>query len=145
MRCKYLLYGEMLKLLRNGRTAGISHPSADGQEALIRKAYQHARLSTRDTTYFECHGTGTPVGDPLEVAALSNVFGPERVGKPPLLIGSVKTNLGHSEAASGIVGIMKTVLALEHGMIPATIGVRNLNPNSKVLESFQETLANPSS
>jgi acyl transferase domain-containing protein len=120
-----------LTVNRNGRTAGISHPSADGQEALIRRAYKAAKLTTRDTAYFECHGTGTPVGDPVEISAISKVFGAERVGKPPLLIGSVKTNLGHSEAVSGLVGIMKTILAMEKGFIPATIGVRELNPNSE--------------
>jgi acyl transferase domain-containing protein len=76
----------------NGRTAGISHPSADGQEALIRQAYHNAGLLTRDTTYFECHGTGTPVGDPLEVSAVSRIFSEERKEGPRLLIGSVCTH-----------------------------------------------------
>ncbi|KAF2740098.1 ketoacyl-synt-domain-containing protein [Polyplosphaeria fusca] len=112
----------------NGRTAGISHPSVDGQEALIRQAYNNAALPTSQTGYVECHGTGTPIGDPIEVAAVGKVFGPERK-QAPLLIGSVKTNLGHAEAASGVIAIMKTVLALEKGVIPATVGVQRLNPN----------------
>ncbi|KAF2111546.1 hypothetical protein BDV96DRAFT_499365 [Lophiotrema nucula] len=112
----------------NGRTASISHPSQDGQESLIRQAYKNAGLSTSQTGYVECHGTGTPIGDPIEVAAVGRVFGAERQDAP-LLIGSVKPNLGHSEAASGILGIMKTVLALEKGIIPATVGVKELNPN----------------
>jgi acyl transferase domain-containing protein len=114
----------------NGKTAGISHPSSEGQEALIRQAYKSAGLPTHLTGYVECHGTGTPVGDPLEVAAVANVFNAGRnVNGNPLLIGSVKTNLGHSEAASGVTGIMKAILAMEHGMIPATIGIKELNPN----------------
>ncbi|KAF2748444.1 ketoacyl-synt-domain-containing protein [Sporormia fimetaria CBS 119925] len=112
----------------NGKTAGISHPGADGQEALIRKAYKNAGLPTHLTGYFECHGTGTPVGDPIEVSAIAKVFSEGRKTEP-LLIGSVKTNLGHSEAASGITGVIKSILALEKGMIPATVGIKRLNPN----------------
>lgn len=81
----------------------------------------------------QCHGTGTAVGDPMEVEALSRVFG-ESHSEAPLLIGSVKTNLGHSEAASGIASIIKTTTALEQGLIPATIGLKTLNPNIKARE-----------
>ncbi|KAF2180125.1 hypothetical protein K469DRAFT_640404, partial [Zopfia rhizophila CBS 207.26] len=112
----------------NGRTAGISHPSVEGQEALIRQVYKTAGLPTHLTGYFECHGTGTPVGDPVEVSAIGKVFGPQRQ-QEPLLIGSVKTNLGHSEPASGVTGVMKAILAIENGIIPPTVGVENLNPN----------------
>lgn len=74
----------------NGKTAGISHPSPDGQEAVIRQAYRNAgNLDPNHTGYFECHGTGTPVGDPIEVSALGRVFSPGREGEQPLLIGSV--------------------------------------------------------
>jgi acyl transferase domain-containing protein len=114
----------------NGTTAGISHPSAESQEALIRHAYAKACLPTHLTGYFECHGTGTPVGDSVEVAAVSNVFKNGRTAAP-LLIGSIKTNLGHAEGASGLIGVMKAVLALEKGIIPPTVGVTKLNPNSK--------------
>ncbi|KAH7135959.1 hypothetical protein B0J11DRAFT_611808 [Dendryphion nanum] len=112
----------------NGKTAGISHPSSDGQEALIRQAYKNAGLPTHLTGYFECHGTGTPVGDPIEVSAIAKVFSEERK-QEPLLIGSVKTNLGHSEGASGITGVMKAILALEKGLIPATVGIQRLKPS----------------
>ncbi|KAF2265025.1 polyketide synthase [Lojkania enalia] len=111
-----------------GRTPGISHPSVDGQEDLIRRVYQSAGISTSLTGYFECHGTGTPVGDPAEISAIDRVFASERQGEP-LLIGSVKTNLGHSEPASGITGVIKAILSLENGIIPPTIGVERLNPN----------------
>ena len=116
----------------NGKTRGISAPSATAQEAVIRKAYQKAGLDFDATQYIECHGTGTPVGDPIEVEALSRVF--KRTTNNPLLIGSVKTNVGHSEAVSGLSGIIKTVLALENGRIPPTIGVGRVNPKIKTAE-----------
>ncbi|KAF2837925.1 hypothetical protein M501DRAFT_977330 [Patellaria atrata CBS 101060] len=112
----------------NGRSLGISHPSKDDQESCIRQAYANANLSIERTAYFECHGTGTPVGDPLEVEAIGRVFSKERTAQEPLLLGSVKTNLGHGEAASAIPAIIKTVLCLEKGLIPATIGIKKLNP-----------------
>ncbi|KAL9091247.1 MAG: hypothetical protein Q9159_001542 [Coniocarpon cinnabarinum] len=117
----------------NGKTNGITLPSADGQEAVIRKAYARSGLNPRDTQYCECHGTGTAVGDPIEVDALSRVMGKSE--RPnPTLIGSVKTNLGHSEAASAISSIMKVSMAMEHKVIPETIGVKNVNPKIKLDE-----------
>lgn len=116
----------------NGRTGGITRPSAAGQEAVIRDAYRNAGdLSISDTNYFEVHGTGTPVGDPIEVSAVGNVFSSVRSDSPEdrLLIGSVKTNLGHTEGASALAAIMKVVLSLESGFIPPSIGVKHLNPN----------------
>ncbi|KAI3316712.1 hypothetical protein HD806DRAFT_552023 [Xylariaceae sp. AK1471] len=113
----------------NGRTGGITHPSTVGQEAVIRAAYKNAgELPLKDTTYFECHGTGTPVGDPVEVSAIGNVFSPVKSKDDLLYLGSVKTNLGHTESASALAGIMKVVLALEAGVIPPSIGIENLNP-----------------
>ncbi|KAH0536611.1 Type I Iterative PKS [Glutinoglossum americanum] len=117
----------------NGKTPGITQPSVSGQEEVIRKAYRKAGLNVSGTSYVECHGTGTAVGDPIEVEALSRVF--SRDTGQPLLLGAVKTNLGHSGAASGISAIIKTVLAFEHGKIPATIGISRLNPKSKCLQS----------
>ncbi|KAI1824887.1 reducing type I polyketide synthase 10 [Xylaria intraflava] len=116
----------------NGRTSGISLPSADGQELVIRKAMTRAGLTPDDITYIECHGTGTKVGDAIEVDALARVF--ERQGKSPLLLGAVKSNVGHSEAASGISSIIKTTMAMERGQIPATHGLKNINPKLKVEE-----------
>ncbi|KAJ4413900.1 Type I Iterative PKS [Gnomoniopsis sp. IMI 355080] len=114
----------------NGRTGGITHPSHDGQEMCIRRAYERAGgLDISLTGYFECHGTGTPVGDPIEVSALASIFAEDRSSATPLLIGSIKSNMGHSEPASGICGVMKAVLAIERGVIPPTIGIQNLNPN----------------
>ena len=120
------------------------------QEAVIQKAYAKAQLDPRDTFYVECHGTGTPVGDPIEVKAISHAFATRKM-PVPLLIGSVcqksqkhydsrsykqqvKPNLGHSEAASGISSVIKATLALENAYIPPTIGVKQINPNIKAAE-----------
>ncbi|KAI1279412.1 BcBOA9 protein [Xylaria sp. FL0933] len=112
----------------NGKTSGITQPSAIGQEAVIRKAYAFAgNLSPDETSYFECHGTGTPVGDPIELNAITNVF-LKNSKRESLLVGAVKTNVGHAEAASAMASIMKVVLAMELGTIPASIGVKNYNP-----------------
>ncbi|KAI3322742.1 reducing type I polyketide synthase 10 [Xylariaceae sp. AK1471] len=116
----------------NGRTSGISLPSMDGQESVIRKAMSRAGVSADDITYVECHGTGTKVGDAIEVEALSRVF--QRTEQKPLLIGAVKSNVGHSEAASGISGIIKTTIAMEQGQIPPTHGLKNINPKLKIEE-----------
>ncbi|PQE17058.1 polyketide synthase protein [Rutstroemia sp. NJR-2017a BBW] len=119
--------------IRNGKTQGISLPSARAQEAVIRKAHAVAGLSLSNTAYVECHGTGTLVGDPIEVEALSRAFA-DRPKDSPLLIGGIKPSLGHSEAASGISGIIKATLALETGLIPPTIGVKTINPKIKTSE-----------
>ncbi|KAI4098898.1 MAG: hypothetical protein LQ339_006204 [Xanthoria mediterranea] len=116
----------------NGKTGGITRPSAKGQEAAIRQAYENAgNLSFSDTAFFECHGTGTQAGDPIEVSAIGNVFASSRsdAHEDRLLIGSIKPSLGHTEGASGLASIMKVVLSLEAGEIPPTYGVENLNPN----------------
>ncbi|KAI0103769.1 hypothetical protein GGR51DRAFT_549742 [Nemania sp. FL0031] len=112
----------------NGKTSGITQPSAVGQEAVIRSAYAFAgNLNPDDTSYFECHGTGTPVGDPIELNGITNVFLKDSK-RNSLLVGAVKTNVGHAEAASATASIIKVVLAMELGTIPASIGVKNYNP-----------------
>ncbi|KAL1863751.1 Type I Iterative PKS [Paecilomyces lecythidis] len=116
----------------NGKTPGIVQPSADGQEAVIRAAYDRAGLPTDGTDCVEAHGTGTRVGDPIEVEAISRVFC-HQTGRPTL-VGGVKPNLGHSEGASGLVSLIKVALALEKGIIPATLGVRNINPSIKTAD-----------
>lgn len=114
----------------NGKTNGISLPSSDGQEAVIRQAYLSAGITPDETDYIEAHGTGTEVGDGIEVEAFSRVIN-HRSGRP-MLIGGVKTNLGHTEAVSGIASIIKVSLALEQGIIPKTIGISNLNPKLRL-------------
>ncbi|KAI8963504.1 polyketide synthase [Daldinia sp. FL1419] len=114
----------------NGKTLGITQPSAALQEAVIRKAYSVAGLHFADTDYVECHGTGTAVGDPIEIDGIGRCFSPRK--GPALIVGAVKTNIGHSEATSGLSSIIKVTLAFEHGQIPPTRGVHNLNPKSKL-------------
>ncbi|GLA42609.1 putative PKS/NRPS-like protein biosynthetic cluster [Aspergillus niger] len=116
-------------LERNGRTPGISQPSVEGQKAVIRAAYRRAGLDLGETDYVEAHGTGTKVGDPTEVEAISSVFR-HRTGRPTL-VGGVKPNLGHSEGASGLSGLIKVILALENKTLPATVGIKTINPSIK--------------
>ena len=116
----------------NGKVpaVGITHPNLAGQSNVIRQAYYRGgQLDPRLTGYFECHGTGTAVGDPLEVHAVATAMNETRqAGDGPLLIGAVKTNIGHSEAASGLSALIKAILIVERGIIPPTRGVTNPNP-----------------
>ncbi|KIM92741.1 hypothetical protein OIDMADRAFT_62276 [Oidiodendron maius Zn] len=110
----------------DGKTAGITNPSTESQEAMIRKAYQVAGITDFSKTAFvECHGTGTSSGDPAEANAVARVFGDAGV-----FIGSVKPNLGHSEGASGLTSLIKAVLTLENRTIPPNI--KFLSPNPKI-------------
>ncbi|KAF4632900.1 hypothetical protein G7Y89_g5221 [Cudoniella acicularis] len=111
----------------DGKTHGFSVPSASAQEALIRHTYRLAGIADVDvakTAFFECHGTGTPAGDPPETEAVANVFG----ATGGIHIGSSKPNLGHSEGASGLTSLLKVVLALEHKTLPPNIKSFPLNP-----------------
>tara|TARA_R110002003_G_scaffold232_10_gene16791 strand:- start:11320 stop:17916 length:6597 start_codon:yes stop_codon:yes gene_type:complete len=103
----------------DGWTAGIASPNAEAQSAAIRQAYQNAGIRDLNaTSYVEFHGTGTRVGDSLEAKGVATVFAPSRDPAKPLRIGSVKSNIGHSEPAAGLSGLLKTVLSLEKGIIP---------------------------
>jgi acyl transferase domain-containing protein len=117
---------------QDGRTAGITLPSQSAQEALITKAYDVAGCDPAVTTYFEAHGTGTKVGDPIETGAIGATMGPHRTPGEDgnLYIGSVKPNIGHLEAASGLAGLIKTVLSLEKGVIAPNILYEN--PNARI-------------
>src|SRR5215208_230485 len=97
---------------QDGRSNGLTAPNAKAQEAVIRAALEDARLNPADVSYVETHGTGTSLGDPIEVRALGAVFSDGHTADSPLMIGSVKTNVGHLEAAAGIVGLVKVVLSL---------------------------------
>ena len=112
----------------DGRSSGLLvAPSRDGQEALLRSAFHSANVDPGAIDYIEAHGTGTPVGDPVEVETIGRVVDvPER--KRPCLIGSVKTNIGHTEAAAGVAGAIKVALALQWGTIPASLHLREPNP-----------------
>lgn len=111
----------------DGRKQGITLPNPVAQEALIRRVYADAGADSRDTQYFEAHGTGTAAGDPREAKAIGNFFAPGRT--TPLIVGSVKSNIGHLEGASGLAGIIKATLALEHGKIPPNMHFVKGNPN----------------
>ncbi len=114
----------------NGRTNGLTAPSKTAQQAVIRQALKASRITADQISYVETHGTGTALGDPIEVGALGDIFGnnPEP-RQQPLVLGAVKTNIGHGEAAAGIAGLIKAVLALEHQQIPANLHLNSPNPH----------------
>src|SRR6185437_15651965 len=112
----------------DGKTTVLTAPNGLAQEALLRAALNNAMLAPSDIGYIETHGTGTSLGDPIEIEAASAVYGQPGAGVPPCILGAVKTNLGHLEAAAGIAGIIKTVLCLEHGEIPGNLHFHQLNP-----------------
>ncbi|GME30251.1 polyketide synthase 2 [Neofusicoccum parvum] len=114
----------------DGWTPGIASPSSDAQAAAVRAAYANAGITDfSETSYVECHGTGTQAGDPTEVSGVSSVFaGKHR--RTPLIIGSVKSNIGHSEPAAGISGLIKAILTLEHDVIPGNPTF--VDPNPKI-------------
>ncbi|MEU9328331.1 type I polyketide synthase [Streptomyces canus] len=105
----------------DGRSNGLLAPHPAAQQALLTTAYARAGLTPAHVDYVEAHGTGTPLGDPIEAGALGAVLGAGRDPDQPLLLGSVKSNLGHLESAAGIAGLVKTVLALHHDVIPPSL------------------------
>ncbi|KAI9651886.1 MAG: Type I Iterative PKS [Alyxoria varia] len=114
----------------DGKTPGIASPSSEAQALAIRAAYANAGISDfYNTKYVECHGTGTQAGDPTEVKGVASVFATSRALNDPLIIGSVKSNIGHSEPAAGISGLLKAILALENGTIPGNPTFITPNPN----------------
>ena len=114
----------------DGASSGVLlRPSLEGQIQTLRWAYQDASISPADVDFVEAHGTGTPVIDPLELTALGEVLGEGRTADDPLLVGSVKTNIGHAEGASGLAAIIKATLCLEHRQIPPSLHFHNPNPN----------------
>ena len=112
---------------QDGRSSSLTVPSQASQEAMLRNAYRDAGVDPSQISYIETHGTGTPVGDPIEARALGNVAGVDR--QEPCLIGSVKTNIGHLEAAAGMAGLIKGALVLHHQTIPAHLNFERPNPN----------------
>jgi acyl transferase domain-containing protein/SAM-dependent methyltransferase len=102
----------------DGRSGGLTAPSSQAQIALLRGVYEKAGIAAEDVGMIEAHGTGTSLGDPIEMEALGEVFRSRAASFGPIAIGSVKTNLGHTEAASGMAGLLKTVLSLQHQQIP---------------------------
>ncbi|TXN14270.1 polyketide synthase, partial [Methylobacterium sp. WL122] len=111
----------------DGRTTGISLPSGYAQGALLEQVYREAEIDLDDVAFMEAHGTGTPVGDPIEASAIGGKIGKGR--KSPLPIGSIKTNIGHTEPTSGLAGLLKASLALEHDLVPPSLHSAELNPD----------------
>ena len=113
---------------QDGETSGLTVPSGPSQMAVIRKAIANGGLEPADISYIEAHGTGTSLGDPIEVEALGTVFGKSHSQEEPLIIGSAKTNIGHTEGAAGVAGFMKLVLQLQHQQIAPSLHFKEPNP-----------------
>ncbi|KAI1277648.1 polyketide synthase [Xylaria sp. FL0933] len=113
---------------QDGRSPGITQPTKAAQADLIRRVYSQAGLDMSLTRFFEAHGTGTSVGDPIEASAIGELFGSLRSPEQPLYVGALKSNVGHLEGASGVAAVIKGVYTLENGMIPANTWLNKLNP-----------------
>ncbi len=114
---------------QDGRSNGLTAPNGFAQQTVINQALQNAGVAPYQISYFEAHGTGTPLGDPIEVNALKEVLMAGRSFEHPCWIGSVKTNIGHLESAAGIAGLIKVILALQHETIPPHLHLKQLNPH----------------
>ena len=110
----------------DGRTAGLSLPNGAAQAQLLRQAYAQAGVEPDDLAFVEAHGTGTAAGDPIELGAIGSILGQPRA--QPLPVGSAKTNIGHLETASGMAGLLKSMLSLEHRALPASLHFQTPNP-----------------
>ncbi|HEY9878954.1 MAG TPA: type I polyketide synthase [Leptolyngbyaceae cyanobacterium] len=113
---------------QDGRTNGLTAPNREAQEAVLREAYRHAGITPGQVEYIEAHGTGTLLGDPIEAKALGNVFQTERSRENPVRIGSVKSNIGHTEATAGIASLIKVALCLKHRTLVPSIHFNTPNP-----------------
>ena len=118
----------------DGKTSSLTIPSAEAQARLLEEVYQKAGILPEEVSYIEAHGTGTQVGDPIETCAIGEAIGQRRSSLAPLPIGSVKSNIGHLEAASGMAGLVKSLLVLRHRVIPPTIHLKEVNPKIPLQE-----------
>ena len=124
------IYAQILgtAVSQDGHTDGITVPREEAQEAAIRTALRRAGVQPTEVGYVEAHGTGTPLGDPIEMRALASALTLDRPATKPLLIGSIKTNIGHLEAGAGVAGLIKAALVVKHGYIPANLHFRTPYP-----------------
>ncbi|SFD27437.1 type I polyketide synthase [Streptomyces aidingensis] len=116
-------------LNQDGASSGLTVPSGTAQQAVITAALDDAGVAPAEVSYLEAHGTGTSLGDPIELKAAWAVYGRDRKAGDPLHVGSVKSNLGHAESAAGMASVVKTVLALRNGRLPASLHCEELNPH----------------
>lgn len=114
---------------QNGKTVSITSPDTEAQKRLIEQCYSNAGLDPLDTALVEAHGTGTLVGDPREANAIGTTLGRGRPAGKPLYMASVKTNIGHTEAASGLASIIKVVMSMENNQIAPSINFDRVNPD----------------
>jgi acyl transferase domain-containing protein/acyl carrier protein len=114
---------------QDGRSSGLTVPNGLAQQEVLRTALKNAKVEPSQINYVEAHGTGTPLGDPIELKALGTVLEQGRSDKNSLMVGSVKTNIGHLEAAAGIASLIKVVLAMQHNIIPPHLHLKKINPH----------------
>ncbi|HEU4534077.1 MAG TPA: type I polyketide synthase, partial [Polyangiaceae bacterium] len=113
---------------QDGKSSGLTAPNVLAQQAVIRQALENAGVAPAEVGFVEMHGTGTPLGDPIEYEALREVYGAPRPDGSPCALGAVKTNVGHTESAAGVAGLIKAVLTLRRGAVPRNVHFRELNP-----------------
>jgi acyl-CoA synthetase (AMP-forming)/AMP-acid ligase II/3-oxoacyl-(acyl-carrier-protein) synthase len=127
---------------QDGRSNGLTAPNGTAQEAVIKAAIMNAGMRATDLQYMEAHGTGTALGDPIELNAIANAIGKERLMKREVTLGSIKTNIGHLESAAGLLGLMKVALSIHKRKLPASLHFTRPNPNAKfVARCIQQTLS----
>ena len=130
-------------MTQDGTSASFTAPSAKSQERMLRAALSGAQVSAGDIAYVECHGTGTALGDPIEMGALWEALGRPREQDNPLILGAVKSNIGHLEGAAGVAGLIKTVMALQHGFVGGNLHLSELNPHMNAHVGKSVLLAPP--